>query len=193
MNARFEIWLLSDNRISVLLETDEEQGDPDLREVLEITTVAAVVSGVIANLPKDVARPLCAQLADVSAPATQEDIPSMVGDLLFVLPGTEPGRKGFEGTVKMKGGLPVARWKPRGFRLFGSEVQDYSRTAAMALLLYTISGLSPSGRSLLARTAHTLGNLGLVGAIGLRNHPSVAMMAVHRALDDSVEEPSEGD
>jgi hypothetical protein len=108
----------------------------------------------------------------------------MVGDLVLVLPGTERGRKGFEGTLEMKGGLPVARWKPHGFRLFGREVQDYSKTATMAILLHVIGGLSPGGRAILAETARTLGNLGLTGAIGMLNHGSVAMMAVDQAVDD---------
>jgi hypothetical protein len=38
VNARVEIWFLSDDRISVLLETDQETGPIHLRELLEITT-----------------------------------------------------------------------------------------------------------------------------------------------------------
>lgn len=192
MNARFEIWFLSDDRISVLLETDQETGPIHLRELFEITTVAALAAGVIANLPKDLAKPLCIQLADFSAPATQEDIPSRVGDLVLVLPGTERGRKGFDGTLKMKGDLPVARWKPRGFRLFGREVQDYSQTATMAVLLHVIGGLSSNGRAILADTARTLGRLGLTGAIGMLNHGSVAMTAVEQAVEAETER-NEGD
>lgn len=190
MTARFEIWFLSDDRISVVVETDQEAGPIHLRELLEITTVAAIAAGVIANLPKDLAKRLCSQLADFSAPATQEDIPTRVGDLVLVLPGTERGRKGFEGTLKMKGDLPVARWKPRGFRLFGREVQDYSQTATMAVLLHVIGGLSSNGRAILAETARTLGRLGLAGAIGMLNHGSVAMTAVDQAVDEAVQ-PSE--
>jgi len=192
VNARFEIWFLSDDRISVLLETDQETGPIHLRELFEITTVAALAAGVIANLPKDLAKPLCIQLADFSAPATQEDIPSRVGDLVLVLPGTERGRKGFDGTLKMKGDLPVARWKPRGFRLFGREVQDYSQTATMAVLLHVIGGLSSNGRAILADTARTLGRLGLTGAIGMLNHGSVAMTAVEQAVEAETER-NEGD
>jgi hypothetical protein len=146
---------------------------------------------VIANLPKDVAERLCIQLADFSAPATQEDIPTRVGDVVLVLPGTERGRKGFEGTFKMKGDLPIARWKPRGFRLFGREVQDYSQTATMAVLLHVIGGLSPDGRAILAETARTLGRLGITGAIRMRNHGSVAMLAVEQAVETETER-SEG-
>jgi hypothetical protein len=192
VNARFEIWFLSDDRISVLLETDQETGPIHLRELFEITTVAALAAGVIANLPKDLAKPLCIQLADFSAPATQEDIPSRVGDLVLVLPGTERGRKGFDGTLKMKGDLPVARWKPRGFRLFGREVQDYSQTATMAVLLHVIGGLSSNGRAILAETARTLGRLGLTGGIGMLNHGSVAMTAVEQAVEAETER-NEGD
>jgi hypothetical protein len=192
VNARFEIWFLSDDRISVLLETDQETGPIHLRELFEITTVAALAAGVIANLPKDLAKPLCIQLADFSAPATQEDIPSRVGDLVLVLPGTERGRKGFDGTLKMKGDLPVARWKPRGFRLFGREVQDYSQTATMAVLLHVIGGLSSNGRAILADTARTLGRLGLTGAIGMLNHGSVAMTAVEQAVEAETKR-NEGD
>jgi len=154
--TRFEIWFLSDDRISVFLETDQETGPIHLRELLEITTVAALAAGVIANLPKDLAKPLCIQLADFSTPETQEDIPTRVDDLVLVLPGTERGRKGFEGTLKMKGGLPVARWKPRGFRLFGREVQDYSQTAITAVLLHVIGGLSSNGRAMLGETEAVL-------------------------------------
>jgi hypothetical protein len=71
MNARFEVWFLSDDRISVFVETDQETGDIQLREVLEITTVAAIGAGVIANLPKDVAMPLCTQL-EISPPRRRQ-------------------------------------------------------------------------------------------------------------------------
>lgn len=193
MNGRFEIWFLSDDRISVFVETDQETGPIHLRELLEITLFAALAAGVIANLPKDVRKTLCTRLADFPAPTTRDDIPAGVGDLVLVLPGTERGRKGFEGTLKMKGDLPVARLKPRGFRLFGREVQDYSETATMAVLLHLSGGLSFHGRVILARVARTIGHLGLAGAIGMLNHGSVAMAAVDQAIEALDTEPDEGD
>jgi len=50
VNARVEVWFLSDDRVSVFVETDQETGVIYLRELLEITTVAAITAGVIANL-----------------------------------------------------------------------------------------------------------------------------------------------
>jgi hypothetical protein len=191
LNGRAEIWFLSDDRISVSIETDQETGDVYLRELLEIMVFAALAAGVIANLPKDGREQLCSWLADFPAPTREDDIPTQVGDLVFVLPDAERGRKGFEGTLTMKGDLPVARWKPRGFRLFGCEVQDYSRTAIMAVPLYLTSGLSFKGRGILAETAGTLGRLGLQGVIKMRNHASVAMMALDQAVDAVEVEASE--
>ena len=93
VKTRFEIWFPSDDRVSVLIET------PDERSVAyqESLTVAAVVAGVIANLSKDVAESLCRQLADFSAPATEEEIPSMVGDLALFRPAKSAAEKGSRG------------------------------------------------------------------------------------------------
>ena len=82
----------------------------------------------------------------------------------------------------MSGNLPVGRFKPRGFRLFGREVQDYSETAAMALLLHVIGRLNSDGRAMLTETVRTLGRLGLMGEIKMRNHPDVAMTAMEEAI-----------
>ena len=73
MKTRFEIWFLSDDRISVFIETGQEtSGSIAYNESL---TVVAVAAGVIANLSKDVADSLCSELRDFSAPATQEEVP----------------------------------------------------------------------------------------------------------------------
>ena len=196
LNGRVEIWFLSDDRMSVFIETDGvfEWLPIGSRELFEILVFAALAAGVIANLPKDGREPLCRWLAGFPAPTREDNIPTQVGDLLLVLPDAERGRKGFEGTLAMKGDLPVARWKPRGFRLFGREVQDYSRTAIMAVLLHLTGELGFDARVMLAETANTLGRLGLLGAIKMRNHASVAMMAVNQAGEASwAAEASEAD
>jgi hypothetical protein len=187
VNGRAEIWFVSDDRISVSIKTDQETGDIYLRELLEIMVFAALAAGVIANLPKDGRGALCRWLADFAAPTGEDDIPTHVGDLLLVLPDAERGQKGFEGTLTMKGDRPVAKWKPRGFRLFDREVEDYSQTAIMAVLLDLHLGLSPKGQRILAEAANTLGNLGLIGAIRMRNHASVAMWALDQAVDAETE------
>jgi hypothetical protein len=123
VNAKFEIWFVSDDRISLLVETDEETGLIWRRELAESITVAAVTAGVIANLPEDVRTTLCNDLEASSVPPRLEVFATGFGDFAFALPGTERGCKGFVGTVKMKEytGIPTASWKPRGFRLFGAR------------------------------------------------------------------------
>jgi hypothetical protein len=182
MRGRFEVWFLSDQRISVFVETGYE---PSIElEIYEAVVFAAIAAGIIANLPKAVALPLCRLLADYEVPATREDIPTSVGDRVLVLPQPDRDRKGFEGTVKMKpGALPVSRMKTRGFGLFGRDVQDYARDAAIALFLHVLLGLSDEGRAMLVAAARSLGGLGLAGAIGLTTHPHAAWTAVNSGID----------
>ena len=111
----------------------------------------------------------------------------MVGDFVLVAPAEERGRKGFEGTMDMSGNLPVGRWKPRGFPLFGREVQDYSQTATMALLLHVIGRLNSDGRAMLVKAVHSLALFGHLGQIKMRNHPTFAMMAMEGAIEDHTE------
>ena len=149
-------------------------------------TVTAVTAGVIANLTKDRASRLCDELQGVPALLEADDIPTTVGDLVLVPPGAERGRRGFEGTLKWElGRAPIARWKPRGFRLFGqsAQLQDSSQAATMVLLLHVMGGLSPEGRAILAGAALFLGHIGSIGEIGLRNHGFIAATAVDQATE----------
>ena len=179
MGGRFEVWFLSDERISVFVETDLEATPGAAREVHEALVFTAVAAGIIANLPKAVATPLCRHLADFEAPATREDIPTSLGDWVLVLPQPDRDRRGFEGTVRMKEGhLPVSKMKTRGFGWFGREVQDYAQIAALAVFIHLLSGFSPDGRVMLVEAAQTLGTLGLAGAIGMTTHPHAAWAAL---------------
>jgi hypothetical protein len=94
----------------------------------------------------------------------------------------------------MKGNRPVARLKPRGFRLFGREVQDYAQTATMAALLHLLLGFTATSRVMLVEAAHTLGNLGLGGAIKMTTHATVAMTALEGGIEAAIDaEPGEGE
>jgi hypothetical protein len=179
----FEIWFPSSDEVSVSIETGLEAGPIQEREVLEIAVFASLAAGVIANLPKGAARELCSALEEFPSPTTDEDIPTTLGQVRLVLPRGERARKGFEGTVTMNGPLPVARWKPRGFRLFGREVQTYSQTAVMAAFLHLLLGLGRPGRNMLVETAHSLGRLGLIGAIGMTSHSRAAVAALEQGAE----------
>jgi hypothetical protein len=185
VNARIEIWFLPDDQVSVSLVTDLEEGPIVSREVLETTVFLALASGVIANLPKKLADPLCEWLREFPVPETQEDIPTTVDGLDLVLPSGEPGQKGVEATFTMKGDLPVSRWKPRGFRLFGRDALDYSQTATKAMFLDLLLGLSPVGKVMLVEAAHSLGLAGTLGVIKMTNHPQVAMTALDAGIEEA--------
>jgi hypothetical protein len=184
MTARFEVWFLSGDQISVFIETSHEAGPIGTHEMLEAAVFASIAAGVIANLPKDRATILCERLADLPVPSSRDDIPTSVDGLDLVLPQPEGGRKGCYGTFRMKRGLPVARLKFRGFRRFGDPgVQDCAQTATMAVLHDLVLGFSPIGRVVLVEAAHALGNLGLTGAIKMTTHPRVAMAALDQAIE----------
>jgi hypothetical protein len=183
VNARYEIWFLSDDQVSVSIETDAEVG-PTL-ELLETTVFLSLAAGVIANLPKRLADPLCERLREFPVPARRKDIPTTVGGFDLVLPRDERGRKGFEGTLTMKGGFPVSRLKPRGFRLFGREVQDYSQTATMAVFLHLLHGFTDTGQVVLVEAAHSVGLAGTLGFIKMTNHPQVAMTALEAGIEEA--------
>jgi hypothetical protein len=184
MGGRFEVWFLSDERISVYVETDLEDTPGPEREVHEALVFTAVAAGIIANLPKAVAAPLCARLADFDVPATREDIPTSVGDRVLVLPQPDRDRKGFEGTVRMKeANLPVSRMKSRGFGWFGREVQDYAQAAALAIFFHLLAGFTSEGQVMLVEAARTLGNLGLAGGIGMTTHSHAAWTALEAGVE----------
>jgi hypothetical protein len=186
MGGRFEVWFLSDERISVFVETDLEATPEAAREVHEALVFTAVAAGIIANLPKAVAKPLCTCFADFEGPATREDISTSVRDRVLVLPQPDRDRNGFEGTVRMKEGrLPVARMKSRGFGWFGSDVpvQDYAQAAALALFIHLLAGFSSDGRVMLVEAARTLGNLGLAGAIRVTTHSHAAWTALEAGVE----------
>src|SRR5207249_4317233 len=98
MTGRFEVWFLSGDQVSVLIETNREAGSIHTRELLEATVFAAIAAGVIANLPKDRATALCERLATFPVPRSGDDIPTSVDGLDLVLPRSERGRKGCYGT-----------------------------------------------------------------------------------------------
>ena len=186
MAGRFEVWFLSDERISVFVETDLEDTPGAAREVHEALVFTAVAAGIVANLPNAVAAPLCRLLADFEAPASQEDIPTSVGDRVLVLPQPDLDRRGFEGTVRMKeGGTPRSRMKSRGFGWFGggAQVQDHAQAAVVALFLHLLGGFGPDGRVVLVEAARTLGSLGLAGAVGLSTHPHAAWTALEAGVE----------
>lgn len=157
-DARFEIWFPSADEVSVLLETDLEAEPGPKREVLETWVFAAIAAGVIANLPKPLAKPLCARLEEFPDTTSAEDVPAVVDGFHLVLPRPERARKGFQGNFTMKGDLPIARLKPRGFRLFGREVQEYAQTATLAVLHHLFHGFTCRSRVMLVQTAHALGS-----------------------------------
>lgn len=192
-HGRFEIWFLSADEVSVFVETDLENEPGRAREVLETAVFTALAAGVIANLPKHLAKELSTRLAEFPCPMSDEDIPGAVDNFLLVLPRPERGRKGFEGTFAMKGPVPVAKLKPRGFRLFGREVQDYSQTATMAVLLHLLAGFSRVGRVMLVEAARSLGNLGRIGAFGMTNHVYAAQSALEGAVEAADAESDERD
>jgi hypothetical protein len=183
VKARFEVWFLSGDRVSVFIETDLEPG-PAL-EVLETTVFLTLAAGVIANLPKKLAGALCERLREFPVPTRQGDIPTSVDGLDLVLPRGENGSKGFEGTLTMKGGLPVSRLKPRGFRLFGREVQDYSQTATMAVLHHLLLGFTSAGQVVLVEAAHSLALAGTLGVIKMTNHNKIAMEALESGIEEA--------
>jgi hypothetical protein len=194
MTARFEVWFMSDDQVSVFVETSREAGPVDMREVLETAVFAALAAGVIANLPKDRATTLCEHLARFPRPTSHDDIPTSVDGLDLVLPRFERDRKGVEGTFTMKGGLPITRLKFRGFGLLGNgHVQDCAQIATNAVLLHLLAGLTPNGRAVLVETAHALGKLGLSGAITMTTHPQAAMAALDQAVEALDNEPGEED
>jgi hypothetical protein len=184
MGGRFEVWFLSDERISVFIETDIEDTPGAAREVHEALVFTAVAAGIIANLPSALATPLCARLADLDVPTTREDTPTSVGNRVFVLPQPDRDRKGFEGTVKMKeANLPVSRMKTRGFGWFDREVQDCAQAAALAMFYHLLAGFSSDGQVMLVEAARTLGDLGLAGAIRMTNHSHAAWAALEAGVD----------
>ena len=71
--GRFEVWFLSDERVSVLVETSLEEGSPIERELLEITVFAGLAAGIIGSLGKVLARPLCERLARFPLPESRDD------------------------------------------------------------------------------------------------------------------------
>jgi hypothetical protein len=183
VKARFEVSFLSDDQVSVFIETDLEPG-PEL-EVLETTVFLTLAAGVIANLPKKLASALCQRLREFPVPTRREDIPATVDGLDLVLPHDEIGSKGFEGTLAMKGGLPVARLKPRGFRLFGGEVQEYSQTATMAVLHHLLLGFTSAGQVVLVEAARYLALAGTLGGIKMTNHSKIAWEALESGLKEA--------
>jgi hypothetical protein len=191
--GRFEIWFPSADEVSVVVETDLENGPIRTREMLETAVFAALAAGVIANLPKHMAKELSTRLAEFPRPTSDEDIPASVGDVQLVLPRPERGRKGFEGTFEMRGPLPVAKLKPRGFRLFGREVQDYVQTATMAVFLHLLLGFTQGGRVVLVETAHNLGFLGQLGEIKMTTHAHAAGHALDQAAETADAESNERD
>jgi hypothetical protein len=184
MTARFEVWFLSGDQVSVFVETSLEAKPGHARELPEATVFAALAAGVIANLPKDRATTLCERLAAFPVPRTRDEIPTSVDGLDLVLPRSERGRKGCYGTPRMKGGLPVARLKFRGFGLFGDGgVHNCAQTATMAVLFHLLLGFSSDGCVILVEAAHALGKLGLSGAIGMTTHSHAAMAALEQAIE----------
>ena len=180
--------------MSVSVETDPnlDQEPHRVTEVLllEAAIFASLAAGVIANLPKPLARELSTRLAQFARPMSLEDVPGSVDGFDLVLPRPERDRKGLEGTLTMKGSISVAKLKPRGFRLFGREVQGYSQTATMAVLLYLLAG-TPHGRHvMLVEAAHTVGTLGEIGAFGLTTHANGAQAALDAAAEAADAESS---
>lgn len=182
-DARFEIWFTSPDEVSVWLETDLEAEPGPKREVLETWVFAALAAGVIANLPKPLAKELCSRLEEFPDTTNDDDVSAVVDGFHLVLPRPERGRKGFEGTFRVKGDLPIARLKPRGFRLFGREVQTYSQTATLVVLHNLFHGFTRGSRVMLVHTAHALGGLGQLGAIGMMNHAHAANTALDRGVE----------
>ena len=171
-NGRFEIWFLQADEISVLIKKDlgreSESGQWDEVRLMETAVFAALTAGVIANLPKHLGEELSTRLAEFPLPTRDKDgvldLPGSVDNFLLVSPRPERGRKGFESTVVMKGPVPFARMKTRGFRMFGRaancEVQECSQTATMAVLLDMLAGSAEAERVMFVEAAHVLGNLG---------------------------------
>jgi hypothetical protein len=93
MGGRFEVWFIADDQVSVFVETNLEGTPGAAREVHEASVFTSVAAGIIANLPKAVATPLCERLADFDVPATREEIPTGVGDRILVLPYPERSGK----------------------------------------------------------------------------------------------------
>ena len=73
------------------------------------------------------------------------------------------------------------------FPPFGREVQDYSQTGTMAFFLNVLAGVSENSRFILVEAAHRLGLLGQLGAIKMRNHPSVAAHVLDEATEAAKE------
>jgi hypothetical protein len=182
-SGRFEVWFMPDDTVSVVVETDAGTDPTPEGEVLETAVFVALAAGTIANLPKHVRTPLCSWLADFELPADRDDIPTSVGDRILVLPSSEGERRGFTGTMTMKGAMPSARMKTHGFGLFGSSVQDYAQEAVQAVMLYLLLGFSPYARAMIVQAAHTLGNLGLAGAVRMTTHPQAAMTALEAGVE----------
>lgn len=182
-DGRVEIRFPTDAEVAVSVLTDLEDRPGAAHDVRETAVFAALAAGVLANLSKDPGRTLGTRLAAVEEPRTDADIASSVDGFLLVLPSGRRGRKGFEGTFEMNSPLPVARWKPQGFRLFSKDVQIYSVTAIEALYLHVLAGFAPRSRPMLVETARTLGNLCLAGAIEMRNHPHAAIAALDRGVE----------
>lgn len=183
-NGSVEVWFLSEDELAVSVVTDLEAQPGAAREVLETAGFAALAAGVLANLSKEPARTLAARLAEVALPPSSEDIPASVDGWLLVLPPEIRGNsRGFEGTFRLNGPLPVSRWKPRGFRLFSKDVQFYSGTAIEALFWHLLAGFTSQGRLMLVETARTLADLHQAGATGMTSHPRAAAAALDRGVE----------
>jgi hypothetical protein len=182
-SGRFEVWFISDDQVSVVVETSADDAEAFFRETHATAVFSALAAGIIANLPKEKANAFCSLLADFDLPANHYDIPTNVGDRSVVRTRPDGNRKGFEGKFDLSGAVPSGRMKTRGFGLFGSEVQDYAQTAVLAVLLHLLHDFTADGRIMLVGAANSLGRLGLAGAVGLRTHPHAAETALEAGDD----------
>ena len=176
-DARLEIWYPSMDEVSIFTEVP---GDGSAREMMEVQLFAAFAASMMMALGKSPAKGhLCDGLQSLSGIGAEN---VNMGALKIVPATASKGRKGFEGTLLISAQSLRMKVKPKGFGVFGRGTGFYGPMAVYALFLQLHGRQSPSGQSLLTRTAEIVGYLGSANKLSPGREGEAAAAAVDSAL-----------